>query len=367
MSKKIIISILMIFVLLIGGCSSDDTATTENSNLNFVEMPQSLTEEDNQLASLFFQKALAAVTNEEVIDHSGLALYSKAVEGIENYGDPKSEDIINLEVNTFDKSLSILSINREGNLNQSEKNFDINISSSLEIPYNQIYDYKYTITPTNSEKIKTVLYKNAEDTRINMIERFENGYGNNNFYQIIHNENQMVTRILIYEEVKENKYPYVTLIKIDETEDTKKFEYLRESNEEGLIAASFAGIENLDYNNMIGALFLNTDSDNYSSSEFFINTIDLENLINSKTNGTPQIMSQFNGVDENYKLNTSNASDKNNFTSEPNYPDKQEALDIHENMINFNTISYEPNFDIENLKYTGKTLIERLGIVGSSN
>lgn len=364
MSKKLIISILMIFILLIGGCSSEDSVTEKSSNINFVDMPQSLVEENTQIATIFFQKVLAADTKKEVINLSGLALYSKAVEGIENHGDPKTENIINLEENTFDKTLNVLSINDRRNLSQSEKKFDVIISSSVEAPYNQIYDYKYTITPTNSEKIKTVLYKNAEDTRTNMIERFDNGYGNNNFWQIIHNENQRSTNVLIYEEVKENNYPYVTLIKIREREDAKIVEYLRESDEKGIVAASFAGIENLQSNNMTGALFLKTDIDNYSGSEFLLNTEDLKDLINSEVNGNPQIMSQFDGIDGNYNLNTSNLSYKENFTSETNYPGKDEVLDIHESMSNFNTISYEPNFDIENLKYTGITLIEMLGIVG---
>lgn len=363
MLKKFLALLLILPILVLTGCTSSDVGDTSSEDIDFVDVPRSLVEEEDQLASIFFQRAFAQTNEEDIVNESAkLGLYSRMVEGLHGYVQPKVNRILELEEASFGETLQVFSLERSGEVTKkvTEEAFDINYSSDIEAPYDQIYDYKYTIERSDGD-IKTVVYTDAARSRVNYLEKFDNGSTGENYsyMQIIHDQSEDQTRVLIHEKVDDNGEGwYTTLFGLERTGGNREFKYIQESNHGGLSAVAVAGVEALNNYNLTGAFYYKTDLEE-TDLEAGVSESDMETIMKDDTvpsNSDLPFYAQVKGL---------KSHDSDDLAIDASVTGEETIDKLYDELPGFDTISpKQSQFIIESLTYDSQdSLLERLELV----
>ena len=366
MNKKIFILFLM-SVLVLSGCSSSDSEpiSTDQVDVNFVEAPQELWDESttNSLSSQNTQNN-GSPTVDYILDEK-LEIYDivQKQKKLSSFGEPKVNKIKKSEEDRFNVPLQFLAFPDEGpGPIIAEDDFDIIHTSNLDSPYAQIYNHKYTIHPSdNNSEIKTVLYSNADGSRISMIEKYdksdEAGYTDDiNYFQFIHNERKELTYLLTYEDArsKDAEPRDIGFYRINIEDDTIKKAGVVDIEKDARIG-KFAAVKDLSNENMSG-VFHYKSSYLEEGSEFYASADTISDYING-----------YRGVSSHQEYGYIESFRNHDFQSEENkenYPSENQVADFYGKIPSFSEISWNKiEFDVENMEYEGTTLIEALGIV----
>ena len=367
MFKKILLIIFIVFIplLLLSGCSSDDPATNETQSVDLVEPPEKLTQDSStssQLASLLFPKVIAQTTANSIIDNRlDLRGITNVTNGYEDYGEEKINNIINIEENTYDHPLKNFNLTESGD-NFKEMEFDIIYSSSLEAPYDQIYDYKYILKNSNNSNIISILYKDYTGNKINYIEKYDrSAYDNDqNYFQIIHNENENLTKFLTYENA-DSEVPSKGFVTINEKSETKEYKMSQiEIGTDNATSGSFTALENLSTNNLT-AVFYYKGSEQDSNSEFYDDKSTIISNIESGNYFDPQRISSLDGLESTGDYDFVNIT--GDYNTPDGYPNKEKVIDVYKTIIRFNGL-YNLNFNFDNFEYNSpeESLVENIEI-----
>lgn len=383
-----VINIILIFLLVLGGCSSDTPAPTETNTdpeVNLIDPPERLQDSTQTASNInpsYFMANISKVfsnylepkvkANEASMktileDRMYIYTISRVTMFINKYLEPKIKKIFQIEENTFNYTLKEFYM--ENSNATIENQFDITISKNLNFPYDQKYDLKYTIKYADTDEIKTVLFTNQEKTRFNMMEKYkikmDNYKQDGHYFQVIHNENDKYTQIKIHEESNEDpqgkSVTYITdnFVRLKEKDDTKEYEFVRIGDgSETKKVASFSSVENRSNNN-ITACFHYKSNNADSTTPYYENLTELESMINGETDFPEPMKIGYIEGEKNYNFPAENFID---FEAKENYPSGDQVKARYNELIEFKTLS-QVEFNTQKMKYEGMTFLDSLGIV----
>jgi len=239
----------------------------------------------------------------------------------------------------------------------------IEASNEIDGVYQEVYDNRYNIE--NEEGSRGILYASDDYSRINLMnfykledtnasslgedEEFDNIYP----YQVIHDETEGFTYLITGD----------TMMAIHDIDGELIYEYINLEHGGNPHAAKFLGYE-IDGQMTAGVYYKATEMHGINDYEF-----DKEDFNQVKNSDDPteqsfQIFGHSDGVESFpiYGDEDHDFSVRDEFES-GEYPDIEDIESIHENMISFNYIN-DLQFDFDEFKYIGDSMLERLGLYG---
>jgi len=375
-----IIFVLIISMILFAGCSnntptSDDTSSDTVAQVSLIDPPERLLP-NNETQSVISNNINTSETNkvDDVLrNRMYINMISLMTKELNEFLEPKVNEILNIENNTFNYTLKEHYMNENGNVKKTNKEFDIIISKKLKPPYSEKYDIKYTITYSDTDDIKTVLYASHDRKKFNILEKYAIKMDNyaklGHYYQVIHNEETKTTHMKFHEirndgpsgkTLENDTYTSDIFIRLNDLEDTKEFEFVRIGNSNIIKrVSSFASIENRDNGN-ITAEFYYKGSDSVEGSYFYNKLSELENKISGEKSETYFAPMKFG-----YILGRTDfdfPADKiENFEAKEGYPSGEEVLKRHKQIIDFKTL-FQVEFNTQKMQYVGMTFLDSMGI-----